>query len=90
MFNQETSLYTMGGLRPVRGVSDGTHEAAGNDTGSGHGDDPTKVDPDNHAPVDRAPVAVAETDTDNGTSDALGGGDGKFWQIMLAGCRKMR
>lgn len=65
-------------LLPVGGIRDETHEAAGDETRDGHGDEPTEVDPSNHAPVDGAPIAVAQTDTDDGASDALSGGDGEL------------
>lgn len=63
-------------LVPVGGVGDKGHEDTREETSSGHGDEPTHVDPAHHAPVDGSPVAVAETNTDDGTGDALSGGDG--------------
>lgn len=69
------SLYTHA---PARGVDDKGHEKARDDAGAGQRDNPAAVDPANHAPVEGAPVAVAETDTDNGARDALRGGDGEF------------
>lgn len=67
---------------PVRGEGDETHQAAGNETGGGDGNDPSEVDPGDHAPVDGSPVTVAETDADNGASDALGGGDGELCLVV--------
>lgn len=65
-------------VAPARSVDDDAHEAARDDTSDGEGDEPAEVDPADHAPVDGAPGARAETDTDGGTSDALGGRDGKL------------
>ena len=59
-------------------MDDKGHEQARDDAGAGQRDDPAAVDPADHAPVERAPVAVAETDTDDGACDALRGGDGEF------------
>lgn len=73
-------LFLMG--LPVRCVGDESHQKSGDETGSGHGDEPTHVDPANHAPVDRSPIAVAETDTDNGTSDTLGSRDRKLCKMV--------
>ena len=58
-------------------VEDDAHEAARDDTGHGQGDEPTEVDPRDHAPVDRAPCTRAETDADRGTGDALRRRDGE-------------
>lgn len=38
---------------------------------------PTKVDPSYHAPVNRAPVPIAESHSDRCTCDTLGSGDGE-------------
>lgn len=76
---------------PVGSIGDEAHEATGNEASNGNGDEPTHVDPADHAPVDRTPVTVAETNTDNGTSDALSSRDGKLcvmvsmqsWQVKF-------
>lgn len=39
--------------------------------------DPRAVGPCDHAPVDGLVVTSAETDTNGGTDNALGGGDGQ-------------
>ena len=69
---------TLVGEVPARSVDDDTADAARDDTGNGQSDDPSHVDPRNHAPVDRPPGTGAETDTNGGTSDALSGGDGQL------------
>lgn len=74
---------------PAGSVEDDASKATAEDTGNGEGDDPTTVDPADHAPVDRAPGTGAETDTNDGTSDALGGGDGKLCQGELVSCPKV-
>lgn len=65
-------------VAPAGGVDDDTADAARDDTGNGEGDDPAHVDPGNHAPVDGAPGARAETDTNGSTSDTLSSGDGEL------------
>lgn len=65
-------------LVPVGSVGDETHQTTRDETSGGHSDEPTHVNPGNHAPVDSAPVTVAETDADDSTGDTLSGGDGKF------------
>jgi hypothetical protein len=55
-------------------IEDNSQETARDDSGDGKGDEPSTVDPGNHAPVDGLVVSGAETDTDGGTSDALSGG----------------
>lgn len=62
----------------MRREGDETHEDTRDQTSDRNSDDPTKVDPGNHAPVNGTPVTVAETDTDDSSSDALGGGDRKL------------
>jgi len=64
-------------LAPLRSVDDDTGQASGHDTGDWEGDEPTKVDPGNHSPVDGSPGTGAESDADGGTGDTLGGGDGE-------------
>jgi hypothetical protein len=66
------------GVAPARSVDDEPSKAAGGNTGNWEGNNPTHVDPGNHAPVNGAPGTGAKTDTDGGTGDALGGGDGEF------------
>lgn len=63
---------------PARGVDDDAGKTAREDTGNGECEDPASVNPGNHAPVDGPPGARAETDTDNGASDALSGRDGEL------------
>ena len=63
---------------PPWSVDDEGHQAARDDTGTRQGDDPAAVDPADHAPVQGTPVAVAQTDADNGAGDALGGRDGQL------------
>ena len=65
-------------VSPARSVDNDAHQAARDDTGGGQGDDPAEVDPGNHAPVDGAPGARAETDTDSCARDALSCGDGEL------------
>lgn len=64
-------------LTPVGRVDDDAHQAARHEAGDGHSNEPTAVDPGNHAPVDGAPVTVAETHTDGTARDALGSGNGE-------------
>lgn len=64
-----------------RCIDNDTHQAAGHDTCDGQRDEPAQVDPGDHAPVDGAPSARAETDANRGTGDALRRGDGQ-------GCRE--
>lgn len=68
----------------MRSKGDETHENTRDQTSSRDGNDPSKIDPGDHAPVDSTPVTVAETNTDNGTSDTLGGGDGKLCSIEVS------
>ena len=70
------------GVTPARSVDDNTSQATRDDTCDGEGNDPTTVDPGNHAPVDGAPGTGTETDTDSGTSNALSGGDGELCKWM--------
>ena len=82
-----TDSYTIkplsrGRQAPARSVDDDAHQAARNDTGDGEGDDPAEVNPGDHAPVDGAPCAGAETDADGGASDALRGGDRELCEIV--------
>lgn len=70
-------------VSPARSVDDEASQDSGEGGGDGQGDDPAHVDPGNHAPVDGAPGAGAQADTDGGAGDALGGRHGKF-----CGCSK--
>lgn len=65
-------------VAPARSVDNNTTDAARNNTSNRKGNHPAHVDPGNHAPVNRAPSAGTETDTDGGTSDTLGSRYGKF------------
>jgi len=58
---------------PARRVDDNTNQATRDNTSNREGNDPAHVDPGDHAPVDRPPGTVAETNTDSGTGDTLGG-----------------
>lgn len=62
----------------VRGVEGKTHKAATDETSDGDGHDPGEDQEEDSLPVDGAQAAVAETDTNGGTSDAHGGRDGKL------------
>jgi hypothetical protein len=76
---------------PSRRVDNDTSQASGKNTGAGQGDDPAHVDPGNHAPVNRPPGSVAETDTDGGAGDTLCGGDGELcWFDNVSGCIAVR
>ena len=63
---------------PARGVDDEAHQHTRDQASDGQGDNPTEVDPGDHAPVDGAPCTRAETDADGGAGDALRGGDGEL------------
>ena len=69
---------------PVRGVGDEAHQAASDQTSGGDSDEPSHVNPGNHSPVNGPPVTIAETNSDNGTSDALSGRNGKLCKTKLA------
>lgn len=68
---------------PSRSINDNTHQTTRHDTRNRQRNDPTEVDPRNHAPVNGAPGAVAETHADGGTGDALRGGDGEFYNSRV-------
>lgn len=72
-------LYFRGGRlqrhSPARGVDDNPNQATRDNTSNRQGNDPAHVDPGDHTPVDRPPGTVAETNTDSGTGDTLGGGN---------------
>lgn len=59
----------------MRGVDQDPRQAPRNDTSDRQRDDPAKVDPRNHAPVDGPPRTSAETNTDGRTRDTLGSRD---------------
>ncbi|VUC31347.1 unnamed protein product [Clonostachys rosea] len=61
----------------VRGVDEQTHEATGEGSGNGDGQDPTGQEETDSLPVDSAPGSIAQTNTDGGTGDAHGGRDGE-------------
>lgn len=61
----------------MRSVDDYAHQATRNDTGDREGNDPASIDPENHSPVDRLDITCAKTNTNGGTDNALGGGDGQ-------------
>jgi hypothetical protein len=56
---------------PTRRVKHNAHQTSRNDTRRWQCDEPTEVDPRNHAPVDSPPGTVAKTNTDSRTSNAL-------------------
>ena len=64
-------------LAPSGCVEHNAHQATRDDTGTRKCNEPTHVDPCNHAPVDGPPSTVTQTNTDGGTSNALRGRDGK-------------
>jgi len=61
----------------VRGVEDNAHEHATDGTGNRDGHDPGEHKKGDSLEVDSLEGAVAETDTNSGTSNAHGGGHGK-------------
>lgn len=63
---------------PAGSVEGETHESSTDETGNGDGHDPGEEEEANSLPVDGPQGAVAETDTDGGTGDAHGGGDGEL------------
>ena len=71
-------------VTPAGGIDNDTRETPRDNTGNGESEDPASVDPSHHAPVDGAPRARAETNSDGGTGDALSRRDGKLWREMLA------
>lgn len=70
-------LKTREGIRslPTWSVDDDTHEDTGNDTSNWEGNEPTGVAPSNHSPVDGPEITVAKSDTNDGTDNALSGGN---------------
>lgn len=56
---------------PSGGVNNDAHQAARNDASHRQSDDPSKVDPAHHAPVDGPPCPSREPYTDGGARDAL-------------------
>ncbi|KAI6771380.1 hypothetical protein HG531_009005 [Fusarium graminearum] len=62
----------------VRGVESKSHKTSTDKTGDGDGHDPGEDEKENSLPVDSLDAAVAETDTNGGTSDTHGGGDGEL------------
>lgn len=65
-------------LLEVRGVESKSHKTSTDKTGDGDGHDPGEDEKENSLPVDSLDAAVAETDTNGGTSDTHGGGDGEL------------
>jgi hypothetical protein len=65
-------------LLEVRGVESKTHKTSTDKTGDGNGHDPGEDEEENSLPVDGLDAAVAETDTDGGTSDAHRGRHGEL------------
>ena len=66
------------GNLPAGRVESEAHETSTDETGNGDRHDPGEEQEANSLPVDGAPCAVAETDTDGGTGDAHGRGDGQL------------
>lgn len=62
----------------MRGVESKSHKTSTDKTGDGDGHDPGEDEKENSLPVDSLDAAVAETDTNGGTSDTHGGGDGEL------------
>lgn len=60
------------------GVKSKSHKATTNQTRDGDGDDPREEQETNTLPVDSLEGTVAKTDTNGGTSDAHGCGDGEL------------
>jgi hypothetical protein len=65
-------------ITPLRRIEYYAHQTSRNDAGDGQRDKPTEVDPRNHSPVDRPPIAAAKADADGCARDALGGRDWEF------------
>ena len=72
-------------VTPARSIDNDTTDTARDDARDRKCDDPAHVNPSDHAPVDRAPCTRAETDTDGGTGDTLGGGHGELWGVVSYG-----
>jgi hypothetical protein len=81
--NLTSFLNALVGQSPARGIDDDSHETAGKDSRHREGNNPAKVDPCNHAPVDGSPSAIAQTHTDCGTRDTLSGGDGELCRLLV-------
>lgn len=64
-------------LTEVRSVEDDAHGQTTNGASDGNGHDPREDEETNSLPVDSLDGSVAETDTNGGTGDAHGGGDGE-------------
>ena len=56
---------------PVRRIRNETHKNARNQTSNRHRNEPTKINPSHHAPVNRPPITITQTNTHNCTRDAL-------------------
>ena len=52
---------------PSRSVDDYAHQAPGDDTSDGEGNEPAKIDPCDHTPVDSSPGTRTETDSNGST-----------------------
>lgn len=65
------------GFLPRRSVESKTHKTTTDETGNGNGHNPREEEEANSLPVDGPEGAIAKTDTNGGTSDAHGGGDGE-------------
>ena len=63
-----------------RRVDDESHEQTRNQTRARKSDNPAGVDPENHTPVDSAPVTRAQADTNGSTRNALSSGHGEFYE----------
>ena len=62
----------------MRSVDEETHDATSQGTGNGDGHEPTESKETNSLPVNSLIGTVAETNTNGGTSDAHGGGNGEL------------
>ena len=67
-------------LDKVRSVEDNAHEYSSEGAGNRDGEDPREDKEADSLPVDSLQGAVAETNTDSGTSDAHGG---RHWKREL-------
>lgn len=56
---------------PVGRIQDEPHKAPRDDTRAGQSQDPASVDPSDHSPVKRPPVAITETNSDDSARNAL-------------------
>jgi hypothetical protein len=65
------------GPTPPRSIDDDSHQTSRDKSGNGEGQQPSRVTPCDHAPVESLVVTVAKSDTHGGSDNALSGRDGK-------------